>query len=179
MKTLEILFVSVLAVFAFGCSVVTLLEPLPEQGFSKEDLKALSGTWMGDKICLNVGCSDDGKAYLGVLKWKDNDFVVQKYRLYFTKIGENSYVSLNDDKKGKYFFAEFGLDDKQMLVWVPDSRRIDALIQAKILHGSVKKDHSAMSIELSDSAADFVKVLSKEKNLFNYRKPILILKKIE
>ena len=111
-----------LAILA-GCSSVTMKEPFPESPLTEKEQKQLTGTWQLDESVVHVAFTSNGVPWLAAVEWKDDDFVLNKSRLYFAKRNDSLYVCMptEPDETSEYLFAEIKPTGKGVNAWGPDA----------------------------------------------------------
>lgn len=168
-------------VLCYGCSTVTMKQPLAQSELTEQERQDMAGTWVGDKTVLYLQFNAQGSPVLAAVEWKNDAFSVNKFDLHITRSGSNSYLSVKDDKSGRYLLAQFHVKDNQALVWAPEVKAFAELIRQGTLHGEAVKDQDspASEVRIEDPADSVLKVLNASDKLFNYKEPVLILRRIE
>ena len=173
------LFVAGLCVlFMAGCSSVTMKEPFPESALSEKEQSQLTGTWRLDETVMQVAFTSNGVPWLAVTEWKDNDFVLNKSRLHFTKHNDALYVCMPSEPgdTNEFFFAEVQTDGNKAFVWIPDADFFAGLVKNGTLKGAVEKDKHSKSITLDNNALEILEFVSTNRAAFDYRNPLLFQK---
>jgi len=164
--------------FVAGCSSVLMKEPFPESKLADEEHSQLEGVWhIGDGVVI-IAFASNGTPWMATVDWEDDDFVLNKSRLYFTKRNDSFYVCMPSEpgKTNEYIFAEFNLDSGKALVWTPDEDIFEELIGSGTLKGFVEKDKHSKSISLETKAEEILELISTNSAVFDYKSPLLFQK---
>lgn len=147
-----LLCVAVLALGLAGCGGVQSDHPLSDASTSVLD-ERLIGVWEIVPKKADEAAKPQPRAYVGKLKDRSRvlelvtiDFdeekhlVVNRWRLYTTKLGHSSCFSLGDKSGKAYFLFRYTLDAKGRL-WLQalDEDKVAAAIRAKKIAGRVKE----------------------------------------
>ncbi len=173
------LFVAGLCVlFMAGCSSVTMTNPFPETKLTEKEQGQLEGAWRLDEQVVQVAFTSNGVPWLASVEWKDDDFVLEKTRLYFTKSNDALYVCMpsDADATNEFFFAEVNPDGNKALVWIPDADFFAGLVKNGTLKGKVEEDKHSKSITLDNAAAEILELISTNRAAFDYKNPLLFQK---
>jgi hypothetical protein len=175
-----ILIAAVLA--AAGCSSVTTKYPLVEKR-QPIDKEKFEGSWLLDKDVITIKFDTTGTARIGGVDWKDNRFQLSEGEM-IVAVGQNAnYLSVRtkeeDGWADRYYLFEYKFDsDKILILWEPDLAAFEAAVKSGQLRGTVKKENSSTEISLTDSPGVVLDFLnkSKDKGLFDYHKPSILMK---
>lgn len=177
MKT--IMLASVLILLA-GCSSVLIKEPFPDSELTTKECSAFTGTWLYEKQVMDVAFTSNGIPYLATMDWKDDQFVINKYRVHATKKGDTLYVSLPVKPNGEsadYFFAEIQFEGDRIYLWPPSAGFFEEQIKQGSLKGSVDTKGQTREIVLETPASEILDLIATNSAALDYKHP-LILKKL-
>ncbi len=171
MKILSAIFCMVILA---GCSSVTLKEPFPESQLTPEEQKQLTGTWRLDDSVMNVAFTSNGVPWMAGIDWKEEDFVLEKFRLYIAKRDDALYVCMpaEPSKTNEYLFAEIKPSDDGIYVWGPDADYFAQLVGNGTLKGSVKKGDHSVEVTLDTPAVEILELISTNHAAIDYKKPL-------
>lgn len=169
-----ILCVAILA----GCSSVTIKEPFPESPLTPKEQQELTGTWRLEESVIQIAFTGNGVPWMAIVEWKDEDFALNKSRLYFTRHNEALYVCMPAEpgETNKYFFAEIKPTDQSLVVWGPDADYCAQLVDRETLKGSVKRDKHSTTVSLETPAVEILELISTNQAAIDYKNPLLFQK---
>jgi len=175
MKILPAIFCMAILV---GCSSVTMKEPFPESKLTKKEQGQLTGTWRMDETVGHVAFTSNGISWLAGVDWKDDDFRLEKSRLYFTKRNGSLYVCMptEPDETSEYLFAEIKPTGKGVNAWGPDAAYFGKLVESGTLKGSVERGEHSTSVKLETPAAEILELIATNHAAIDYKNPLLFQK---
>lgn len=175
MKILSTIFCMVILA---GCSSVTIKEPFPESKLTEEEQKQLTGTWQLEEAVGQVAFTSTGIPWIATVDWKDDNFVLNKSRLYFAKHNDSLYVCMptEPDKTSEYLFAEIKPTSQGINAWGPDAVYFGKLVESGTLKGSVKRGEHSISVSLETPAAEILELISTNPAAIDYKNPLLFQK---
>jgi len=163
-----------------GCSSVTMKEPFPESQLTKEEQAQLTGTWQLDGTVGHVAFASNGVPWLATVEWTDDDFVLGKSRLYFTKRNDSLYVCMptEPDETSEYLFAEIkpAANGENVNAWGPNAVFFGNLVANGQLKGSAEKDAHSITVELETPAVEILELISTNHAAIDYKNPLLFQK---
>lgn len=162
-----------------GCSSVLMKEPFLDSELTPKERTAFSGTWRYDKQVMNVAFTSNGVPYLATVDWKDDQFVLNKYRLHATKKGNALYVSMPVEPNGQpanYFFAEIQPDGNRIYLWPGRADFFEKWIQSGSIKGSVDTKGQSKDIVLETPASDILGLISTNSAALDYKHPLILEK---
>lgn len=172
---MRILVAGLCVLFMAGCSSVTMKEPFAETKLTEEEQGQLEGMWRLDEQVVQVAFASNGVPWLASVEWKDEDFVLNKSRLYFAERNGALYVCMPPEpgKTNEFFFAEIKPDGNKALVWIPDVDFFAERVDSGVLKGTVEVDKHSKSISLENSSLEILELVSTNRAAFDYRNPLL------
>ncbi|RKX38360.1 MAG: hypothetical protein DRP64_15815 [Verrucomicrobia bacterium] len=175
MKILSAVFCMAILV---GCSSVTMKEPFPGSQLTEKEQNQLTGTWQLDESVVHVAFTSNGVPWLAAVEWQDNDFVLNKSRLYFTKHNDALYVCMptESDETSEYLFAEIKPAGKGINAWGPDAAYFGKLVESGTLKGSVERDEHSTSVKLETPAVEILELIATNHAAIDYKTPLLFRK---
>ncbi len=171
MKLLPVIFCMVILA---GCSSVTMNEPFPESQLTPEEQKELTGIWRMEEMVMNVAFTSNGVPWMAGIDWQDEDFVLDKFRLYITKRDDTLYACMPTDPgvTNTYLFAEIKPTDDGIIVWGPDADYFATLVDNGTLKGSVKRGEHSVEVTLETPAAKILELISTNHAAIDYKNPL-------
>jgi hypothetical protein len=134
--------VLIASLFIFGCSTVTVKQPLGEKLPARE-LKSLEGTWNDQQgQTLEIHALPNGQLAFGSLAWDDKaqQFKLETGELVLTRAGSLTFVAIPGDDTDRYTLALCGLLDKDTVSFhLPVVDVFEKAIADQKLEGSIKK----------------------------------------
>lgn len=175
MKILPAIFCMVIMA---GCSSVIMKEPFPESKLTIEEQKKLTGIWRLDNSVMNVAFTSNGIPWMAGTDWRDEDFVLEKFRLYITRRDDTLYACMpaESDTTNEYLFAEIKLTGNGIIVWGPDAGYFADLVDNGTLKGSVKRGEHSVEVSLETSAIEILELISTNQAAIDYRNPLFYQK---
>lgn len=168
----------------FGCSTVQSVSILGSEPYQLDE-KNWDGTWV----------AEDGSFKLKVTNGKNGEAEVlfidsgelQKYSLFFTKTGKDSFVNvlLNEKEKFKhpgartvYYPVKFKRNNNQLILWIIDVKKIQNAVEAKQIKGVTKKDKYSSDVLLTGDRASLNAFFTnnRDKMLYVYEEPFIVRK---
>ena len=161
-----------------GCSSVLIKEPFPETVLTEKERENLQGAWRVDDSVIHVAFTHDGIPWYAAVEWKDDDFRLEKERLYFSRHNDTLYVCMPNDpgKTNGYYFAECKQEGDRAIIWMPDGDVFEKLVEQGILKGTVEQDTYSSSIKLDTPAVAILELLATNPAVFNYKNPVVLEK---
>ena len=161
-----------------GCSSVTMEEPFPESKLTPEEQKALTGIWRLDNSVMNVAFTSNGIPWMAGIDWEDEDFVLEKFRLYITRRDDALYACMPAEPgvNNAYLFAEIKPADKGIIVWGPDADYFAKRVDNGTLKGSVKKGEHSVEVTLKTPAVEILELISTNHAAIDYKNPLFYQK---
>lgn len=170
----SIFFIFCMIVLA-GCSSVTMKEPFPESQLTQEEQAQLTGSWETDGEVIHIAFTSNSVPWLAGVDWENEDFQLEKYRLYFVKRNNALYVCMQDETN-EYLFAELKVENNNAFLWGPDTDYFEKLVESGKLKGSAKEDKYSATITLETAAADILELISTNQAAIDYKNPLLYRK---
>ena len=166
-----------------GCKTVVSMNPvgIPDTEIKKEQYE---GIWQIDEGAIQCKFAKDGKTLVvGGVEWNDDaqEYKLQQIKVDLRKIGDRRFLNLlsqDDDTETtgpRYFFAEYNFKDgneEYILLWYPDFGKFKEAIEENKIVGSATDDTVTIT-EKPESLMTFLQQY-QDKDLFNYREPIII-----
>jgi hypothetical protein len=112
------------------------------------------------------------------IEWNNDDFSLERTRLYFTRFDETLYVCMPAEpgQHEEYLFGEIKLDSEKAYVWGPDVDFFVRQVESGALKGSVDKNKHTTSVLLEAPARDILELISTNQAAIDYRNPLIIRK---
>lgn len=175
MKILPAIFCMVIMA---GCSSVTMRAPFPESQLTPEEQKKLTGTWRLDNSVMNIAFTSNGVPWMAGVDWRDEDFVLEKFRLYITRRDDALYACMptEPDVTNTYLFAEIKPVDDGIIIWGPDADYFAKLVDSGKLKGSVEKGEHAVEVTLEAPAVEILELISTNPAAIDYKNPLFYQK---
>lgn len=163
-----------------GCSRVLIKEPFPETVLTEEERENLQGAWRVEDSVMNIAFTSNGIPWYAAVQWIDDDFKLEKERLYFSKHNDMLYICMPNDpgKTNGFYFAEYKQEKGKALLWMPNGEFFEKLVEQGILTGSIEKDKYSSSIKLDTPAVAILELIATNPAAFNYKNPV-VLEKLE
>jgi len=161
-----------------GCSSVTMKDPFPESKLTPEEQKQLTGIWRHDNSVMNVAFTSNGVPWMAGVDWKDEDFALEKFRLYFARRDDAMYACMPAEPgaTNEYLFGEIKLAGSGINVWGPDAEYFARLVDNGILKGSVKKSEHTVEVTLETPAVEILELISTNRAAIDYKAPLFYQK---
>jgi len=171
MKTIPVIFCMAILV---GCSSVTMKAPFPESVLTEEEQDHLTGTWRLEESVGHVAFTSNGVPWLATVEWKDDDFVLNKSRLYFTKHNDSLYVCMptEPDETSEYLFAEIKPAGKGINAWGPDVAYFGKLVESGTFKGTMERDEHSTSVKLETPAVEILELIATNHAAIDYKNPL-------
>ena len=170
--------VGLCVLFMAGCSGVTLKEPFPKSQLTEQEQKQLTGTWLMDDTVIHIEFTSNGVPWLATVDWEDNDFRLEKSRLYFTKRNDTLYVCMPTEPNNlnEYLFAEIKPDGNDLIAWGPDADYFGKMVENGTLKGSVERGEHSTRVELETPAGEILELIATNPAAIDYKTPLFFQK---
>jgi len=180
MKKLLKLTTALAALMIVSCSSVSMNKPLPNNT-TVDQRKELVGEWTTKDGSCKINFDSKGIGQFAYLEWNDesNKFEVSGQSFIYTQAEDDYYLSIqSNDEEGDPTFslAQCALSEENLILWLPNIEKFEELIKQKKLSGKVTRSKHATSVALSNSPKEIMKILKKERDLFEYREPLVLSK---
>lgn len=179
-RVVGFLFMSVFALWAVGCSMVSVREPLPMT--DRPDARAmLEGTWQLEDGMGELRFQADGIGQFAALEWEDNDFKIVRGEIHLSNAADLGLMSVRTQEDGewedRYLVVAYKVvQNGDLVVWTCQAETFADAVESGALAGEVSRGRYGTDVELSSeptAVLDFISG-SNAVQLFNWRDPMVI-----
>jgi hypothetical protein len=168
-----------LALFVIGCSSVTIEQPLSEHP-TPLDKDKFEGTWLIEKLILDIRFASNGVARIATTDWKDDRFRLVQGEMIVTEGRKDNFISVRFEEDGawtnQYFLLQYTFTDNgDLVLWLPNMDEFEDAIRTNTLQGVIEKQYST-SISVTNPPAGLLDFMNdpQRQNLFELREPIVL-----
>jgi hypothetical protein len=181
-----------LALISFGCSPVYSTQPVGEKPRSlAAEKEAWEGTWIGEAGAFTIVVTDAerGKLKVGWIDQKKDGLKVHALDVELRAFAKWTFASFRDpdDKSGqqRYVFLRVAKKERQLVLYHPDAKAWQSLVERKRLAGTVKQRKSAdgkiTPTEITIGALKakelgFITAGERAAALFSWEDPVVLIK---
>ncbi len=176
MKYLKYMLFWIMAATITGCGFVYTPQPIGERP-SPIETDAWEGTWINGEQFLTINVLDETKGLLRI-SWIANDngqVKLESSNLHLLESGDWTFASIPDkDNPKQYLWGRIKQDERQVVVWVPDSEKFKSLVEEGKLPGKIDNKN----VMLGNLTLDHLKLITSETEgvLFEWDEPIIFQK---
>ena len=172
-----------------SCSLVSIKGPLDIEPRLIEEIE---GVWSGpEEGVFWVKNYGENKVKIGGLEWDNDQWILHQANLILAHdifdsetdmAGGLIFVDMNffepdRDRENQFIFGKCLLSDSNLVVWIPDQKSINKLIESGEIKGKVKSSDT----EILDSVAKLIEKVKEQEgtnlpDLFRYKEPVIYKK---
>ena len=174
-----------------SCSLVSIKGPLDIEPRLIEEIE---GVWSGPEGEIfwvkNYG---ENKVKIGGLEWDQGndqwilhqDNLILAHDIFYSETDmagglifvDINFFESNRDRENQFIFGKCLLSDSNLVVWIPDQKSINKLIESGEIKGKVKSSDT----EILDSVAKLIEKVKEQEgtnlpDLFRYKEPVIYKK---
>lgn len=158
-----------------GCVVVDSPVPIGETATSVA-ASDWQGTWLYGEgaVVARVVDMEKGKIEIAWIETENGAFVLRKRAVEIRQSGDWMFANLsNEDAPDRFVWARIRGDGREVLLWIPDNDKIEALVKDGTLAGTVDDKGN---VRLGALSADQMKRLTTDDkgNLYSWANPITL-----
>ena len=181
MKIITWVVMFLLPVLILGCSSVYSLQPMGTAPV-KLDPADWNGKWMKPDgvLTLNVMDSDKGLLQLAWLEEKDGKLEMESMEIMVRESGSWMFGNLKEvdgEHSGQYLWVKINREDNQLLIWLPETSAIEALVEKKQLPGDIQGSDVVLG-PLTPSQLDII-TSSSHGVLMHWEDPVVLSRFID
>ena len=173
MKYLKHMLFYIMAATISGCGMVYTTQPVGERP-SLIETGDWEGTWINEEKFLTINVLDETTGLLQI-SWIEKDMGQDKLescKVHLLESGDWIFASIPDkDNPKRYLWGRIKQDEQQVVVWVPDSEKFQALVEEGKLPGKIEDS----DVILGNLTSDHLKLITSktESVLFEWDEPII------
>jgi len=173
MKYLKYMLFWIMAATITSCGFVYTPQPIGERP-SLIETDAWEGTWINEEQFLTINVTDETEGLLQIswIKKDQGQVKLESCKVYLLESGDWIFASIPDKDNPKlYLWGRIKRVGQQIVVWVPDSEKFQALVEEGKLPGKIEDS----TVLLGNLTSAHLKLITSETKgvLFEWDEPII------
>jgi hypothetical protein len=185
MKSFAIALFCFSTIALYGCSTVTIKQPLGEK-LTTAELKELEGAWLHpDGEVLEVHSLADGRLAFASARWDDKEqrFKMESGQFVLTRAGALMFAAIPNNSGDRYTLALCKLEGKETVsFYAPAVDVFEKCVREHDLEGYVKQgeNHKTVSIDASaENVLEFINRTGVEKCFVDTDEDKLVYRRVK